>query len=94
MNDADLQTTIEAAWEARETVGLETEGAVREAVSKALDTLDSGEARVAEKTDGGAWHVNEWLKKAVLLSFLLNDMAPIAGGTGACCLVRQGGFQV
>ena len=82
MNDADLQTTIEAAWEARETVGLETEGAVREAVSKALDTLDSGEARVAEKTDGGAWHVNEWLKKAVLLSFRLNDMAPIAGGPG------------
>ena len=82
MNAADLNSTIEAAWEARETVGLETEGAVRAAVAQALGLLDSGAARVAEKTQGGQWHVNEWLKKAVLLSFRLNDMAPIAGGPG------------
>ncbi|MDP6574310.1 MAG: 2,3,4,5-tetrahydropyridine-2,6-dicarboxylate N-succinyltransferase [Rhodospirillales bacterium] len=82
MNHTDLQSPIEAAWEARETIGPETEGAVREAVSEALGLLDSGAARVAEKIDGGQWHVNEWLKKAVLLSFRLNDMAPIAGGPG------------
>ena len=82
MNHADLQSPIEAAWEARQTIGPETGGAVREAVSEALGLLDSGALRVAEKTAGGQWHVNEWLKKAVLLSFRLNDMAPIAGGPG------------
>ena len=77
----DLQATIEQAWEARDKVNLETKGAVREAVNAALDLLDSGKARVAEKRDGD-WHVNQWLKKAVLLSFRLNDMALISGGPG------------
>ena len=76
-----MQTTIEEAWEARDKVNFETTGAVRDAVNSALDLLDSGKARVAEKRDGG-WHVNQWLKKAVLLSFRLNDMVMISGGPG------------
>ena len=77
----DLQSTIEQAWEGRDKVNLETKGPVRDAVMAALDLLDSGKARVAEKRDGD-WHVNQWLKKAVLLSFRLNDMAMISGGPG------------
>ena len=77
----DLERTIDAAWEARDTVNIETSGPIRDAVERALDMLDSGEARVAEKA-GDGWQVNQWLKKAVLLSFRLNDMAPIAGGPG------------
>ena len=72
MSHADLQKTIEAAFETRDTISTGTKGAVRDAVESALDLLDSGRARVAEKTDGG-WVVNQWLKKAVLLSFRLND---------------------
>jgi len=74
-----LQKTIEDAWEARDTVGLNTKGQIRESVDYALGLLDSGRVRVAEKKDG-AWHVNQWLKKAVLLSFRLNDMGMISGG--------------
>lgn len=74
-----LQKTIEDAWEARDTVGLNTKGQIRESVDYALSLLDSGRVRVAEKKDG-AWHVNQWLKKAVLLSFRLNDMGMISGG--------------
>jgi 2,3,4,5-tetrahydropyridine-2-carboxylate N-succinyltransferase len=81
MSHADLQATIDAAWEDRDNVGLETKGAVREAVVEALNLLDGGKARVAEK-GGGGWVVNQWLKKAVLLSFRLNDMATIEGGPG------------
>jgi 2,3,4,5-tetrahydropyridine-2-carboxylate N-succinyltransferase len=77
----ELQATIDAAWEDRNAVSAETKGAVRDAVDAALDALDGGEVRVAEKVDG-AWRVNQWLKKAVLLSFRLNDMTPIAGGPG------------
>ena len=77
----DIQTTIEQAWEARDTVNLETRGQVRDAVNAALDLLDTGKARVAEKRDGD-WHVNQWLKKAVLLSFRLNDMNMISNGPG------------
>ncbi len=76
-----LQATIEAAWEARDGINVATKGEVRDAVEAALDALDRGERRVAEKTDG-KWVVNQWLKKAVLLSFRLNDMAPIPGGPG------------
>jgi len=79
---SDLQSTIEAAWDARDTVGAETKGAVRDAVEGALNQLDSGAARVAEPDGQGGWRVNQWLKKAVLLSFRLNDMAEIAGGPG------------
>jgi len=81
MSHDDLQKTIDDAWEARDSVSTETTGAVREAVDAALDLLDSGAARVAEK-GGGEWHVNQWLKKAVLLSFRLNDMTTIDGGPG------------
>lgn len=77
----DLQAVIDAAWERRDSIGLGTMGDVRDAVESALDLLDTGKARVAEKRDG-QWHVNQWLKKAVLLSFRLNDMIPIAGGPG------------
>ena len=82
MNIAQLQATIDAAWEARDTVNAATTGAVRDAVEAALAALDSGELRVAAK-DGGTWRVHQWLKKAVLLSFRLNDMSEIAGGPGA-----------
>ncbi len=76
----DLQSTIEAAWDARETLGLTTTGAVRDAVEAALAGLDDGSFRVAERDAGGTWQVNQWLKKAVLLSFRLNDMEIIEGG--------------
>ncbi|HZB91833.1 MAG TPA: 2,3,4,5-tetrahydropyridine-2,6-dicarboxylate N-succinyltransferase [Stellaceae bacterium] len=79
MTDQDLAATIDAAWEARQSLGPETRGAMREAVEAALEGLDSGRLRVAEKA-GGAWRVHQWLKKAVLLSFRLNDMSEIAGG--------------
>jgi 2,3,4,5-tetrahydropyridine-2-carboxylate N-succinyltransferase len=79
MSHADLQKTIDSAWEARETVDNDTKGAVRKAVEEALDLLDKGKLRVAEKKDG-QWTVNQWLKKAVLLSFRLNDMGLIKGG--------------
>jgi 2,3,4,5-tetrahydropyridine-2,6-dicarboxylate N-succinyltransferase len=76
-----LQATIEAAWDARDTISPATKGEVRDAVETALNLLDSGEARVAEPSSTG-WQVNQWLKKAVLLSFRLNDMAMIPGGPG------------
>jgi len=78
----DLQNTIEAAWDARDTLGLTTTGAVREAVESALAGLDDGSFRVAARDASGTWQVNQWLKKAVLLSFRLNDMEIIEGGAG------------
>ena len=80
MNET-LISTIEGAWENRAELGFSTEGAVREAVAEALNLLDLGEARVAEP-DGDGWKVNQWLKKAVLLSFRLNDNTLIPGGPG------------
>ncbi len=82
MSLAALETTLNAAFEARDTVNASTKGEVRDAVELALDLLDKGEARVAERQADGAWKVNQWLKKAVLLSFRLNDMSPITGGPG------------
>jgi len=79
MTTNDLQNAIDAAWDARDTVNAATKGAVRDAVEAALDALDAGALRVAEKRDG-RWHVNQWLKKAVLLSFRLYDNAPMPGG--------------
>jgi 2,3,4,5-tetrahydropyridine-2-carboxylate N-succinyltransferase len=76
---AGLQRTIETAWDARDKIGADTTGDVRDAVEHALDLLDHGKARVAERSDG-AWTVNQWLKKAVLLSFRLNAMELIPGG--------------
>jgi 2,3,4,5-tetrahydropyridine-2-carboxylate N-succinyltransferase len=77
-----LANTIEAAWEARDGINLKTTGEVRASVEAALDLLDKGKARVAEKGADGNWVVNQWLKKAVLLSFRLNDMEVIEGGNG------------
>ncbi|MCM2503252.1 2,3,4,5-tetrahydropyridine-2,6-dicarboxylate N-succinyltransferase [Aureimonas altamirensis] len=79
---AALEKTIDAAFEAREGIDATTQGQVRDAVDAALALLDSGERRVAERGADGAWTVNQWLKKAVLLSFRLNDMSVIAGGPG------------
>jgi len=79
MNRDRLQAAIDAAWETRETVAPTTRGELREAVDAALDGLDRGELRVAEKRDG-KWQTHQWLKKAVLLSFRLNDSYPIPGG--------------
>ncbi|HEX3487021.1 MAG TPA: 2,3,4,5-tetrahydropyridine-2,6-dicarboxylate N-succinyltransferase [Micropepsaceae bacterium] len=81
MNDTELQQAVDAAWETRERLSASSKGAEREAVEAALDGLDSGRLRVAEKT-GGEWYVHQWLKKAVLLSFRLNDMSAIAGAPG------------
>ena len=108
MSTADLQSTIETAWDARDTVTSATTGEVRDAVTAALGLLDSGKARVAEKKDG-EWVVNQWLKKAVLLSFRLNDMGTISGGPAGSVYwdkvppkfegwteenFKQGGFRV
>jgi 2,3,4,5-tetrahydropyridine-2,6-dicarboxylate N-succinyltransferase len=78
----ELARTIDAAFDNRNDVGPSTRGKVREAVEAALDLLDRGAARVAEKAPDGTWRVNQWLKKAVLLSFRLNDMTVIPGGPG------------
>ena len=78
----DLKLTIEEAFEDRANVGFGTKGAVRDAVEAALGLLDSGQARVAEKQADGSWAVNQWLKKAVLLSFRLNDNQVIPGPGG------------
>ncbi len=77
-----LRETIEGLWEARETIGFDTEGEPRDAVRAAMMLLDTGKARVAEKQGDDSWVVNDWLKKAVLLSFRLNDMELIGGGPG------------
>ena len=79
---AALQSAIETAFDNRDSISTSTTGEIREAVETALTMMDSGEARVASREADGAWTVHQWLKKAVLLSFRLNDMAPIAGGPG------------
>jgi 2,3,4,5-tetrahydropyridine-2,6-dicarboxylate N-succinyltransferase len=81
MSNAALETAIEAAWEVRDTITTATRGETRDAIEATLTALDSGSLRVAEKR-GADWHVNQWAKKAVLLSFRLNDMAEISGGNG------------
>lgn len=79
--DATLSAIIESAWDAKDTISTATKGEVRDAVNEALNLLDSGTARIAEKTSG-TWVVNQWLKKAVLLSFRLNPMEKISNGPG------------
>ena len=79
----DLQPIIDSAWEARADLGFGTMGDVRNAVDSALALLDAGKARVAEPDGNGGWRVNQWLKKAVLLSFRLNDNSLIDNGPGA-----------
>ncbi|WP_283966964.1 2,3,4,5-tetrahydropyridine-2,6-dicarboxylate N-succinyltransferase [Tritonibacter sp. AK171] len=80
MSNAQLETAIEAAWEARDTITPATKGETRDAIEATLAALDSGKLRVAEKQDGGDWHVNQWAKKAVLLGFRLKDMEEQSGG--------------
>jgi 2,3,4,5-tetrahydropyridine-2-carboxylate N-succinyltransferase len=82
MPHTELARTIDDAFEKRNDVGPTTKGVVRDAVETALDLLDRGAARVAERQSDGTWRVNQWLKKAVLLSFRLNDMTVIPGGPG------------
>ena len=81
MSQQDLEKTIDQAWETRDQLTPATKGPVRDAVETALAALDDGSLRVAEKTAAG-WQVRQWAKKAVLLSFRLTDMAPMAGGPG------------
>jgi len=82
MPHAELAKTIDDAFEKRDGIGPSTKGAARDAVETALDLLDRGEVRVTVKGDNGNWSVNQWLKKAVLLSFRLNDMSVVPGGPG------------
>jgi len=82
MSSDKLAKIIDDAFEGRDKIGPKTKGAVRKAVNSALELLDAGKARVAERSAEGQWHVNQWLKKAVLLSFRLNDMSVIPGGPG------------
>ena len=81
-----LQAIVEQAFEDRATISPQTTGDIRDAVAAALGLLDSGQARVAEKVPGatgaGSWRVHQWLKKAVLLSFRLNENTLIPGGPG------------
>ena len=82
MTHEELSRTIDEAFEKRSELDLNTGGQTRDAVEEALELLDSGKARVAERRENGQWVVNQWLKKAVLLSFVLNDMETIGGGPG------------
>jgi len=80
MSDAQLEAAIESAWEIRDTISSATAGETREAIEDALNALDSGSLRVAERQADGNWHVNQWARKAVLLGFRVNDMEWQAGG--------------
>jgi 2,3,4,5-tetrahydropyridine-2-carboxylate N-succinyltransferase len=82
MQHTEIAGIVDAAWEKRSEIGASTGGEVREAVTRALELLDSGEARVAEKQADGSWATHQWLKKAVLLSFRLNDNRIIGNGPG------------
>lgn len=79
---ASLEKTIEKAFEERDAISTATRGETHDAIQSALDLLDRGTVRVAERQADGKWHVNQWLKKAVLLSFRLNPMEIIKGGPG------------
>ncbi len=79
---AALEKTIETAFDNRDSVNVSTKGEVRDAVETSLNLLDSGQARVAVRGEDGNWTVNQWLKKAVLLSFRLNDMEVVKNGPG------------
>jgi 2,3,4,5-tetrahydropyridine-2-carboxylate N-succinyltransferase len=79
---ASLEKTIEKAFDERESVSTSARGEIREAIETALDLLDRGQVRVAERQADGAWKVNQWLKKAVLLSFRINPMEIVKGGPG------------
>ena len=80
MSHDQLESAIEAAWEARADITPATGGETREAIEETLEALDQGSLRVAEKGAGGDWHVNQWAKKAVLLGFRIKDMEMQPGG--------------
>ena len=80
MSNAQLETAIESAWDARDTITPDTKGETRDAIEATLAALDSGKLRVAERQDNGDWHVNQWAKKAVLLGFRIQDMEEQSGG--------------
>jgi 2,3,4,5-tetrahydropyridine-2-carboxylate N-succinyltransferase len=80
MDTAQLETAVEAAWDARDTISPATKGETRNAIEATLSALDSGRLRVAERGADGKWRVNQWAKKAVLLGFRLKDMAQQSGG--------------
>lgn len=82
MTAADMEATINAAWEGRDNIGLSTDGAVRNAVVMAMKMMDRGQVRVAEYTAAGRWQVNEFLKKAILLYFRLHRIERIEGAPG------------
>jgi 2,3,4,5-tetrahydropyridine-2,6-dicarboxylate N-succinyltransferase len=80
MSNAQLETAIESAWDARDTITPATKGETRDAIEATLAALDSGKLRVAERQENGDWHVNQWAKKAVLLGFRIQDMEEQSGG--------------
>lgn len=80
MSNAALEAAIEAAWEIRDTLTPASKGEARDAIEATLEALDKGDLRVAEKQADGAWHVNQWAKKAVILGFRLKDMEAMTGG--------------
>ena len=80
MSNAQLEISIESAWEARDEITSETKGEARDAIEATLAALDSGKLRVAEPRENGQWHVNQWAKKAVLLGFRIQDMEIQEGG--------------
>src|SRR3979411_783860 len=82
MSLSALESTVNTAFDARDGISTATKGEVRDAVDHALELLDKGEVRVAEREAGGKWKVNQWLKKAGLLSFRLHDMTGISAGSG------------
>ncbi|NUB46693.1 2,3,4,5-tetrahydropyridine-2,6-dicarboxylate N-succinyltransferase [Fertoebacter nigrum] len=80
MTHAALETAIDAAWEARDSISAATRGETRDAIEATLEALDKGTLRVAERDAAGVWQVRQWAKKAVLLGFRLEDMAVQEGG--------------
>ena len=94
MGEGQLESIIDKAWEDRESITSSTTGEIRDAVEAALESMDSGKERVASPLGDHKWRVNQWLKKAVLLSFRLNDMEMISGGPGDNQRVhRPGGIR-
>ena len=89
-----LEKTIDKAFDERDAISTETRGEVREAVETSLLLLDSGQVRVAEKQSDGVWKTNQWLKKAVLLSFRLNPDGHNRGRSRRRSLVGQGAIEV
>ncbi|MEM9524315.1 MAG: 2,3,4,5-tetrahydropyridine-2,6-dicarboxylate N-succinyltransferase, partial [Pseudomonadota bacterium] len=80
MSNTRLEAIIETAWTDRDGITSATGGEVRTAIEDVLNALDDGALRVAERRENGDWHVNQWVKKAVLLSFRLKDMTSQSGG--------------